>query len=277
MVTKNPFIPYQATLSKIIDLTSDIKQFTLELNDPAEREAFVYKPGQFAFVSAYGVGEGPYGIISLSYRNEGLQFAIRRVGTVTDAFHELEEGAILGVRGPFGNFFPMEDYKGKNILIIGGGIGMAPLRPVIHYVLDHRSDYADLKILNGARSPGDLVFRDEFETWTGKPECKLELCVDRGNETWDGRVALIPDVLRDMKPSPVNTVAIICGPPLMIRFVLVALKDLGFANNQIVTTLEQKMKCGLGKCARCNVGDKYICKDGPVFTQEQIAGFLEQY
>ncbi len=276
-VIVNPFIPHAAVLETVVELTSDIKLFTVELTDEAVRESFSYKPGQFAFVSAYGVGEGPYGIASLAERKGGIQFAVRRVGTVTRALHELEPGAILGVRGPYGNYFPMEEYRGRNILIIGGGIGMAPLRPVIHHVLDHRSDYADLTIINGARSPRELVFSDEYDLWAEPAQCKLELCVDRGNDEWQGRVALVPQVVTELNPSPNNTVAIICGPPVMIRFVLIALKDMGFTPEQIVTTLEQKMKCGIGKCARCNVGDKYVCKDGPVFTLAQIHNFMEQF
>jgi len=277
VVTANPFIPYSATLIKVTDLTPDIKLHNLQLNDSALQDKFDYKPGQFAFLSAYGVGEAPFGFVSLAYQESGIEFAVRRIGTVTRALHELEPGAKIGVRGPFGNHFPLEDYKGKNILIIGGGIGMAPLRPVINFILDHRDDYGDLLIINGARTPKDLVFTNEFDTWSKAPRTRLELTVDRSDNKWQGRVALVPEVVKELKPSPVNTIAITCGPPIMIRFVLVRLKELKFANEQIVTTLEQKMKCGMGKCARCNVGDKYVCQDGPVFTFDQISKFLEQY
>lgn len=276
MSAENPFLPHLATLKSATDLTPDIKLFNLEINDPEVRGQFVYKPGQFAFLSAFGVGEAPFGLTSVSYRDAGLEFAVRRVGTVTGALHELEPGAPLGVRGPLGNFFPLEEYRGKNIYIIGGGIGMAPLRPVITTILDHRKEYADLLVINGARSPRDLVFAAEFDTWAVSPRTRIELTVDRGDENWQGRVALVPAVVAELKLSSQDAVAITCGPPIMIRFVLVELKKLGFANNQIVTTLEGKMKCGLGKCARCNLGDKYICVDGPVFTFEQISQFIEQ-
>ncbi len=277
MMSINPFIPYQATLKEVINLTPDIKLLNLELTVPELQNNFDYKPGQFAFLSAYGVGEAPFGFVSLAYRKSGIEFAVRRIGTVTAALHELEPGATIGLRGPFGNYFPLEDYKGKNIFIIGGGIGMAPLRPVINFILDHRAEYGNLLIINGARTPKDLVFANEFDTWAKAPRTQLELTVDKGDQNWKGREALVPAVVTELKPSPVNTIAITCGPPIMIRFTLAALKGLGFANNQIVTTLEQKMKCGMGKCARCNVGDKYVCKDGPVFTFEQISKFLEQY
>ena len=277
MAIENPFLPYLATLLSVADLTPDIKLFTLGFDDPDIRDSFDYKPGQFAFLSAFGVGEAPFCLVSLSYRSKELEFAVRRIGSVTDALHELEPGAKIGVRGPFGNRFPLEQYQGKDIIIIGGGIGMAPLRPVVNFILDHRSDYRALLIINGARSPRDLVFAPEFDTWVRAFGTRLELTVDRGDGGWSGRVALVPDVVKELKPSAENAMAITCGPPIMIRFTLARLKELGFADNQIVTTLENKMKCGLGKCARCNVGDKYVCQDGPVFTLEEISGFIEQF
>ncbi len=277
MKPENPLLPYLATIQELIDLTPDVKLFRLKLNDPDIRESFDYKPGQFVFVSAFGIGESPFGITSVSHRKAGVDVAIRRVGTVTNALHQLEPGATVGVRGPFGNYFPLDDYKGKNIFIIGGGIGFAPLRPIITTVLDYREDYGDLVIINGARSPQDLVFAPEFDTWAESPKTKLELTVDAGDEKWTGKVALIPSVVSELKLSPQNGIAITCGPPIMIHFTLIELRKLGFADNQIITTLEGKMKCGLGKCARCNVGDKYVCKDGPVFSMEQISQLIEQF
>jgi NAD(P)H-flavin reductase len=274
---ENPLLPYLSTLQELIDLTPDVKLFRLELNDPAIKENFDYKPGQFVFVSAFGVGESPFGITSVAHRKAGLDVAIRRVGTVTNALHQLEPGATVGVRGPFGNYFPLDEYKGKNIFIIGGGIGFAPLRPIITTILDYREDYGDLVIINGARSPQDLVFAPEFDTWAASPKTKLELTVDAGDDKWTGRVALIPAVVSELKLSPENAIAITCGPPIMIHFTLIELRKLGFADNQIITTLEGKMKCGLGKCARCNVGEKYICQDGPVFSMEQISELIEQF
>jgi sulfhydrogenase subunit gamma (sulfur reductase) len=274
---ENPFIPYLATLLSTADLTPDTKLMAVELDNPGVRDHFDYKPGQFAILSAFGLGEAPFCLVSGSDRGRQLEFAVRRIGTVTNALHELEPGAKVGVRGPFGNYFPLEQYKGSNIVIIGGGIGMAPLRPVINFILDHRADYGDLLIINGARTPQDLVFAPEFATWAQASGSRLELTVDRGDADWKGREALVPDVVKELKPSAENAIAITCGPPIMIRFTLIRLKELGFTDSQIVTTLEMKMKCGLGKCARCNVGDKYICQDGPVFTLEQISKFMEQF
>ena len=276
MSLDNPFVPYLATLKSAVRLTPDVKLLRVELEDPDIRASFIYKPGQFALLSAFGEGEAPFGIVSSPQHGDSLEFAVRRIGTVTRGLHELEQGDILGVRGPFGNYFPLEDYVGKNIVIIGGGIGMAPLRPVVNRILEQRDDYGKLLIINGARTPQDLVFAPEFQVWVEAPRTKLELTVDRGDEHWGGRVALVPDVVKEVAPSPDNAIAITCGPPIMIRYTLAALRKLGFKDNQIVTTLEAKMKCGMGKCARCNVGDKYVCQDGPVFTLEQISQFLEQ-
>ena len=277
MKPENPFIPYLASLQSVTDLTPEIKLLNLELNDPAIRESFDYKPGQFVLLSAFGVGEAPFTFVSVPYRKTGLEFAVRKIGTVTSALQELEPEAIIGLRGPFGNHFPLEEYKGKTIFIIGGGIGMAPLRPIINTILDHREDYGQLLIINGARTPKDLVFAPEFDTWATSPRTQLELTVDRGDEGWTGRVALVPAVVSELKLSPQNAIAITCGPPIMIHFTLIELKKLGFAPHQIVTTLERKMKCGIGKCARCNVGQKHICQDGPVFTLEQISELIEQF
>ncbi len=276
MGLERPFVPHLATLKAAAQLTPDIKLLRVELQDSGAGASFDYKPGQFALVSAFGEGEAPFGIVSLAAQRDGLEFAVRRIGTVTRGLQELEPGDILGVRGPFGNWFPLEDYEGKNIIIIGGGIGMAPLRPVVNRILKQRNDYKDLLVINGARTPQDLVFQPEFPTWMKAPSTRLELTVDRGDEDWKGRVALVPDVVKELAPSPDNAIAIICGPPIMIRFTLTRPRELGFKDNQIVTTLEAKMKCGLGKCARCNIGEKYVCQDGPVFTLEQISQFLEQ-
>lgn len=272
----NPFFPHLAILQDSLDLTPDVKLLRLQLPDDEARASFNYKPGQFAFISAFGVGESPFCLTSCANSEGILEFALRKVGTVSSAIQEMETGARIGVRGPFGNNFPLERYKGKNILIIGGGIGMAPLRPLINTLLKSRKDYKEILIVNGARSPQDLVFVGEIDTWK-ENEARVELTVDKGDSSWTGRVALIPQVVEELKPSSENAVAITCGPPIMIRFVLAALKKLGFKENQIFTTLESKMKCGLGKCARCNVGNIYVCQDGPVFSLDQISQFLESF
>ncbi len=273
---QNVYVPYLARIESTIDLTYDVRLFRVRFLDPGVEERFVYKAGQFAVVSSFGVGESPFDICSLWKPGEPLEFAVRRVGTVTAGLHNQAEGAVVGVRGPFGNWFPMEECKGKDIIIIGGGIGMAPMRSVVNWVVEHRSDYGRLRVLNGARSPQDLVFTNEFDLWRSSPGSELTLTVDRGDENWKDRVALIPSVVTELQYSPDNAVAFLCGPPIMIKFTVKALQGLGFKNEQIITTLESKMKCGIGKCGRCNIGQSYVCLDGPVYTYAQAIQLLEE-
>ncbi len=272
---QNPYRPYLGTLVGVRDLATDIKLFQVQLNDRRERESFIYRPGQFAFVSAFGVGEAPFCLTSTSLRNQPLEFAVNQVGTVTEALHGLSEGDMVGIRGPFGNSFPLDEMKGKHIILLGGGIGGAPLRPVIHTVLARRNDYGKLTILWAARQPSLLIFKEEFDTWRAGANTELHLTVDQGDESWKGNVGLITELLEKVSPSPENAVAIICGPPVMIRFTVLTLAKLGFAPEQMVMTLEAKMKCGMGKCGRCNMGEKYVCTDGPVFRYSEVRNFLE--
>jgi len=276
-LASNPYLPYLGTLVGVKDLATDIRMFQVELDDPQAKERFVYHPGQFALVSAFGVGEAPFGLASTVNRSPVLEFAVNKVGTVTSALHDMDEGDTVGVRGPFGNWFPMEEVRGKNIVLLGGGIGGAPLRPVIHTILDNRSAYGELTILWAARLPSLLIFTDEFDDWTAAPNTELHLTVDQGDETWTGNVGLITDLLEQVAPSPENAVTITCGPPIMIKYVLLTLEKLGFTPDQMIVTLEGKMKCGMGKCGRCNLGEKYICTDGPVFSYREVSGFLESF
>jgi sulfhydrogenase subunit gamma (sulfur reductase) len=276
-LVRNPYRPYLGTLVGVTDLATGIKKFQVELDDPEERRGFVYRPGQFAFVSAFGVGEAPFGLASTLDHSPVLEFAINNVGTVTRALHRLGEGDVVGVRGPFGNWFPLDEMKGKNVILLGGGIGGAPLRPVIHSVLHNRADYGKLTILWAARSPSLLVFTGEFDNWRAAPDTQLHVTVDRGDEAWTGNVGLITELLERVAPSPEKAVTITCGPPIMIRFTLLTLEKLGFAADQMIVTLEAKMKCGMGKCGRCNLGEKFVCTDGPVFTHAEVRTFLESY
>jgi sulfhydrogenase subunit gamma (sulfur reductase) len=270
---ENPMRPHLGTLVGIKDLADEIKLFQVELNG----ESFDYRPGQFAFVSAFGVGEAPFGLASTSSRTPALEFAIAQVGTVTSALHSLEPGATVGVRGPLGNSFPLEEMQGKHIIVLGGGIGGAPLRPVIHTILDNRADYGHLTILWAARSPSLLVFTDEYDEWRNAADTELHLTVDLGDASWTGNEGLITQLLEQLAPSPENAVAIICGPPIMIKFVILGLQKLGFADEQMIMTLEAKMKCGIGKCGRCNMGDSFVCLDGPVFSYIEVSRFLESF
>jgi NAD(P)H-flavin reductase len=270
---RNPMRPLLGTLAGATDLGDEIKLFQIELNGGS----LDYQPGQFVFLSAFGVGEAPFGLASTADRTSALEFAINRVGTVTSALHRLEPGAVVGVRGPLGNSFPLDEMKGKDLVVLGGGIGGAPLRPVIHTILDNRTDYGRLTILWAARLPSLLVFTDEYETWRAAPDTQLHLTVDEGDADWTGNVGLITQLLEQVSPAPENSVAIICGPPIMIKFVILGLQKLGFADEQMILTLEAKMKCGIGKCGRCNMGEKYVCLDGPVFNYTEVSRFLESF
>jgi NAD(P)H-flavin reductase len=274
-------LPHLGRLVGKKDLATDIKLIQIEMVEPAGKDCFAdYRPGQFAFVSALGIGEAPFGITSIPSRGDTLEFGIAKMGSVTAALHSLKVGENVGVRGPLGNGFPMDEIRHKHIIVLGGGIGGAPLRPVITDILDRRSEYGRLTILWAARSPSLLVFTEEYEAWRSAPDTELHLTVDEGDEAWKaagGNEGLITDLLETIAPSPEKVVTITCGPPAMLHFVTHTLNELGFSPDQMWTTLEARMHCGIGKCGRCNMGDKFVCIDGPVFRQDEVTSFLESY
>ncbi|MDO5673566.1 MAG: FAD/NAD(P)-binding protein [bacterium] len=269
-MSANPYLPDMATVVEVIEETPNIKSFRLVLNDEAKMQTFSFQPGQVGQLSLFGAGESTFVINSSPTRMDYLQFSVMRVGEVTTRLHQLRPGDQVGVRAPLGKAFPVEDMKGKNILFIGGGIGMAPLRTLFTYMLDKREDFKDITLLYGARTPNDLTYQAELPDWLGRDDVNTVLCIDNEYPGWEHKVGLIPNILLEMNPSPENTVAITCGPPIMIKFTLQALKKLGFEDEQIITTLEKRMKCGVGICGRCNIGTKYVCQDGPVFTYAQL-------
>jgi NAD(P)H-flavin reductase len=266
----NPYQPDLATVEEIIEETPDTRTFRAVFRDPELRESFTYEPGQFQEVSVFGVGEATFCLTSTPTRPGVVEFSVKQVGHVTTALHEMSPGDIVGIRGPFGNWFPYGEWKGKRLLFIGGGIGMAPLRSLLNFCLDNRADYGPIDLIYGARTPQDLCFRSEFDDWRSAPDTRVFLTVDRGDESWQGNVGFVPAYLMDLAPSPANTIAITCGPPIMIKYVLESLEKLNFAPEQIYTTLEMKMKCGIGKCGRCNIGEKFVCIDGPVYSYAQL-------
>ena len=274
----NPMKPYLGRLAYVRDLGNEIKMFGVELLDGGKQAFRHYQPGQFAFLSAFGVGEAPFGIASTPQDGDVLEFAIQRLGSVTTELHELGVGDIVGVRGPLGNWFPLEQFKGKNLIVLGGGIGGAPLRPVIHTILDQRADYGHLTILWAARHPSLLVFTDEYDRWRAAPDSELHLTVDQPDAFWDHNVGLITDLLERVAPSPQNAITITCGPPIMIHYVnKMLVEKLGFSPQQNYVTLEARMHCGIGKCGRCNLGEKLICVDGPVFSMAEVSSLLESF
>lgn len=275
-MSHNPMLPYLGKLVEARDLATEIKLFRIELNGGGE--AFrTSKPGQFAFVSAFGLGEAPFGIANAAGRGPAVDFAVARLGSVTTGLHELDAGDIVGVRGPLGNGFPMDKFRGKNLVVLGGGIGGAPLRPVIQHVLDHRAEYGRLTILWAARRPDLLVFTDEYDEWRNTPNTSLHLTVDTPNEGWKYETGLITQLLEKVAPSPENAVSITCGPPVMIYHTTNLLAKMGFPLEWNYVTLEARMHCGLGKCGRCNLGEKLICVDGPVFNMIEVGELLETF
>jgi anaerobic sulfite reductase subunit B len=275
----NPLVPYLGKLIEVKDIATEIKMFRVEMLNGGSEAFHNYKPGQFAFVSAFGVGEAPFGIANIPQNGSAtLDFAINRLGSVTTDLHELGVGDMVGVRGPLGNGFPMEKFKGKNLIVIGGGIGGAPLRPVIQTVMANREEYGFFQILWAARNPSLLVFTEEYDDWRAIPDTELHLTVDQGNSAWNYSVGLITQLLEQVAPSPRNAITITCGPPIMIHFVNRMLVDkLGFKPEQNYVTLEARMHCGIGKCGRCNLGNKLICVDGPVFTMAEVGSLLESF
>ncbi len=276
MNTTDTLIPYIGVVTEIRNDTPDVKTFRIEA--PQGGKVFEHMPGQCAMLSIPGVGEAMFSITSSPTNTEFMEFSIKKCGHLTDWLHEMEVGQQITLRGPYGNAFPVEtELKGKDLLFISGGIGLAPLRSVINYVRDKRSNYGKVDIIYGSRSKEDLVDYDEImNEWKNSQDIAVHLTIDRPQEGWDGHVGFVPDFVRELAPSNSMT-ALVCGPPVMIKFTLAALKDLGFSESQVYTTMELRMKCGVGKCGRCNIGDKYVCKDGPVFRFDQLSRLPEEY
>ena len=275
-------VPMVGVITDIKQQTPDVKTF--RVNAPEGGKLFEHLPGQCAMICAPGVSEGMFSITSSPTNKEYQEFSIKRCGMLTDYLHSLEVGDQITVRGPYGNNFPVDTVlKGKDLVFIAGGIGLAPLRSVINYVIDNRADYGKVDIVYGSRSADDLVGLDEIKNvWMKTEGINVHLTIDREQEGWDGHVGFVPTYLKELGDAGVvelgvNTISLVCGPPIMIKFVLAALKDMGASKDKIYTTLELRMKCGVGKCGRCNIGSKYVCKDGPVFRCDEIDELPNEY
>jgi len=274
------FEPYLMNIEEVIEESPDTRTFKLAFADPARGEKFSFKAGQFGEYSVYGMGESTFCIASSPTRSKGfIECSVKKFGRVTTVLHDLNVGDQVGFRGPYGNWFPLEEMFGHNLLFVAGGIGLAPVRSIIWNCLDMRDKFKEVTILHCARSVNDLVYKRELEEWGRMKDVKLILGVDPGGETpdWKGYVGFPPQILEKEQPTVANTKVVTCGPPIMIKFTVLALAKLGFADRDIITTLEMRMKCGLGKCGRCNIGPIYVCKDGPVFNYEQIKGFPQEF
>jgi NAD(P)H-flavin reductase len=270
--SENIYQPMLMTIRRITPETPDTRTFELVFQDPTIGETFTFRAGQFAEYSAFGLGECTFCIASAPTRRDHLECTFRCTGRVTGALFRLSVGDTVGFRGPYGNSFPIEQCFGKNLFFVAGGIALPPLRTLIWQCLDWRERFGDITIVYGARTVEDLVYKRELAEWAERSDVRLIKTVDPGGETpdWDGEVGFVPTVLGSSGPSPENAVAFVCGPPIMIKYTLPVLAEAGFDPAQTFTTLENRMKCGLGKCGRCNVGNVYVCKDGPVFSQEEL-------
>jgi NAD(P)H-flavin reductase len=274
-MSENAYLPKLAEIISIKEEVAGgraIKTFRTKF---LGKDGFTHQCGQCAMLSVFGKGESMISISSSPHVKDYLQFSILKSGRVTSALHEMEEGDVIGVRGPYGNTFPVEEWKGKNLFIIGGGIGIAPVWSVLHTALGMREDFGDISLFYGARTSQDLVYQDEFDEL--KDRISLNLSVDTEEEGWDGYVGFVPANVLDKKPSPESAVAVTCGPPIMIKFVIANLKQLGFEDEQIYTTVENKMKCGIGKCGRCNIGKHYVCVHGPVYSWAELKKLPQEY
>jgi NAD(P)H-flavin reductase len=268
-------------IERVVVETEDrnIKTFSLSFLNKEDEADFTYIPGQFAEVSVLGKGEAPFGMASSPTQPGLLEFTVSKAGVVTTALHDMEPGEIIGIRGPLGNGFPLETFKDKNIVIIGGGFGFSTLRALTNYMLDsrHRNSFGDIAVIYGARSPGLLLYKDELQEWGRRDDLRLYLTVDRGDNGWKGRVGVVPAIAKEVTPSSEDTYALVCGPPVMIKFTLPVVHELGFPPERTLLSLEMRMKCGLGMCGRCNIGHKYVCRDGPVFTLAQLNQLPQEY
>ncbi|MEE9591336.1 MAG: FAD/NAD(P)-binding protein [Thermodesulfobacteriota bacterium] len=269
---ENLYLPHLMTIEDVYNEAPDVRSYKLVFNDQKLRDDFEFNTGQFGIYSAFGAGESTFCIASSPTRKGFITCTFRRVGRVTNALADLNVGDTIGFRGPYGNWFPVDEWSGKNLLFIAGGIGLPPLRSVVWNCLDMRQKYKKVTIVYGARTVADFVYKNELKHWDERADVNIIQTVDPGGETpeWKGKVGFVPTVLEQAAPTADNTIAITCGPPIMIKFVLQVLNNLGFSDEQIYTTLENKMKCGVGKCGRCNVGDIYICKEGPVYTAAEV-------
>ena len=267
ILRENPYLPHMARIVRIDRMTENNYLFTLRFLDDHLARSFRHKPGQFLMLSVPGTGEAPISIASSPSRPEVLELCVRRVGRVTSALYRLRTNDAVGVRGPYGNGYPIHEMAGNHLLIAAGGLGMAPLRSLLWYALDHRERFESVVLMYGSKTPRDMLFRDELEGLVDRADVQCLLTVDADpSGAWKGHVGLLPTLFDHATIDPLRTYAAVCGPPAVYKFVLAKLLQLGFPKNRILMSLERRMKCGVGKCGHCSVGYKYTCMHGPIFT-----------
>jgi len=267
------YLPTMAQIAKVEPMTDREIVFTLEL---PEGKPLGHRPGQFVEVSVMGVGEAPISITSSPSRSNGsFELCVRKVGDVSAAIHNLKVGDYVGIRGPFGRGFPIEKFRGKDMLFVPGGLGFPPLRSLINQVLDERAQFGRVIILYGARNPSELLFPDELKRWSERKDVELHLSVDRPDENWKGNIGVVTTLFKNISIYPRNTIGITCGPPVMYRFVLIEFFGKGLSEGNIYLSIERRMKCGVGKCGHCQINNVYACQSGPVFPYKEIKGLEE--
>ena len=267
---KNEYIPHPAIIESVRDESFDTRTFKLVFEDKALAASFNYKPGQFAQLSLLGIGEAPVSITSSPCSRGFLEFTIRAVGKLTHAMHQLKPADKIYVRGPYGNSFPFEQLRGKDLYFVAGGIGLPPLRSLINSVFDRREEFGRIKILYGAKTPNELCFKEELKRWQQITDTEVLLTVDKADEGWKQNVGVVTTLWDKIDITSSGAVAYVCGPPIMIRFVITKLIKSAFKDENIYVTLERYMKCGIGKCGHCNIGAAFVCIDGPVFSYNQL-------
>lgn len=267
MNRENIYFPHLAQITRILPQIEDHKLFGLTFVDKSMKDNFSYRPGQFVELSIIGTGEAPISISSSPTRPGTVELCVRRVGRVTNALYNLERDDLVGIRGPYGNGFPVEEFEGNNLLLVAGGLGMAPLRSLLWYTLDNRERFEDVTLMYGAKIPDEMLFKYELLSLLDRPDLRCMLTVDKDEEgIWPAHIGVVTTLFDQIEIDPSTTYAAVCGPPVMYRFVLEELLKRNLSKDRILMSLERKMKCGVGKCGHCAIGYKYTCLDGPIFT-----------
>jgi sulfite reductase subunit B len=273
---ENPFIPKLARIEDIKQETSTVKTFKIKILDGSFQKSFKFMPGQFVQVSVFGVGEAPISLCSSAFNKKFMEISVRNVGNVTNALCRLQKEDVIGIRGPYGNGYPMQELINNDIIMVAGGIGFPPIKSVIEYILDKRNDFRKLWLLYGSKNPDDIVFKEELERWKNEKDFEILLTVDNTMPGWNGNVGVVTKLFDKINILNKNSVGFICGPPVMMKFVTQKFQQLGFNDSQIYLSMERMMQCGFGKCGHCNIGKKYVCIDGPVFRYDELKGLTEK-
>ena len=274
--TESIYVPDIATITNIKDLTPTEKQFTIKIDDPLKRKNFNFLPGQFVELTVFGVGEAPFSIPSSPNNKETFELCVRSIGSVSAVLHRMKAGAKVGIKGPLGKgYFPFEKMQGNNVVIVAGGLGMAPVRALLLQILEDRKNYKDVTLIYGCVDPQSMLYKDEIMKLQSRQDLDIKLTVDRADDNWKGAVGVCTNLIPQLKYQPEDTFIIVCGPPVMYKFVIIELEGKKYKPENIFLSLERRMECGVGKCNHCHIGNKLACVDGPVFSLWEIKNLKE--